>query len=208
MDAFESSELESYYNDITWIGDGNRTDVSKNAAATNAAVDGVECVGNITVRLKHPLLARMYALDTSKYSNLEKGTIALTGFKLESTFISTDQLLDNSKIVPLLNGDTVTLVNSNKSGTITIGCTRTAAGINGGDMISIFDAIRTQGDSWGGTLEIAWTFAGVPRSLEFQSVTVKRCPPALFAGNDLPDMNVQLNYARYHDNDYPVDSAA
>lgn len=194
--------LAEEYKKIELKHDGDRTDGQQNADGNQQTVHGVESIGNVVITIKHPLLLRLG--QASGYESLNSGSIALTGFKLESTFLTTDQSLDNSKIIPLLNGDTMSLTNSNKSGSITFACTRTAAGITGGDMIAIFDYIRSQGDSYGGSLFVNWVLNAIPREIEFKAVTVAKCPPITLAGNDLPDLSVVLNFATYHDNQYPT----
>lgn len=158
---------------------------------TGDAVDGVECVGNIAITLAHPLLAK---IATS-------GRVYLTGFKLESTFVTTDQQIDNAKIVPLLNGDTMTLVNSCTAGKITFNCTRTAAGVKGGDIVSIADYLRKQGDNYGGELCISWYLNGTVRSVKLQHAVVARVQKLNLAGNDLPDHQVIFTFARDIDAD-------
>lgn len=181
--------------------DNERTDGSG-----QQQIHGVECVGNVSFLYEHSLLAQL-ADEDPKYAGVKNG-VYLTGFKLESTLLRTEGAIDNAKLIPLLNGDTMTLTNACKAGTMSLAATRTAAGIAGGDLIAICDFIRTQGDNTGGTLTITWFLNGRTRSLRFMNVTVKRCPPLLLAGNDLPDYDVQLTYATYHDNDYPITAAA
>ena len=164
---------------------------------------GVECVGRISFLFKHPLLDALADADAKNYASL-KGGVYLTGFKLESVLISTDQQIQNAKLIPMLNGDSMTLTNTHKAGILTIACTRTSAGIKGGDIIAVADFIRTQGDSYGGSLEVSWTRNGQDKKITFKKVCVVQCPPFKYAGNDLPDMDVKLSYATYDDGDYPT----
>lgn len=182
--------------DIELIPDGYRTDGSD-----VEMVHGVECVGRIKFLFKHPILEAL-ANKNADYAGL-KGGVALTGFKLEEVAIDSEGLLDNAKLIPLLNGDTMTLTNSNKSGRINIACIRSSAGVLGGDLVAIADFIRSQGDSVGGTLEVTWTRNGEEKGITFKKVCVVRCPPLKYAGNDLPNMGVILSYATYNDKDYP-----
>lgn len=182
---------------VKLINDGNRTDGSG-----QAAVHGVECVGRVSFLFKHPILEALATANAAKYDSLKNG-VYLTGFKLESVLLSSDQQIQNAKLIPLLNGDTMTLTNSHKAGILTIACTRTAAGITGGDLLAVADFIRSQGDSDGGTLEVSWTRNGNDKSITFKKVCVAQCPPLRYAGNDLPDMDVKLTYATYSDSDYP-----
>ena len=184
--------------DPVLIKDNYRTDGSG-----KEAVHGVECVGRISFLFTHPILKALAKANAAEYKDLTTG-VYLTGFKLEDVLIRTEGMLQNAKLIPLLNGDTMTLTNSNKSGIMTIACTRTAAGIKGGDLISIADFIRTQGDSSGGELTVSWTRNGVDKSIIFKAVCVQDCPPLQYAGNDLPSYGVKLTYATYKDGDYPT----
>lgn len=163
---------------------------------------GVECVGRISFLFKHPLLDAL--ADANEAYKAVKGGVYLTGFKLESVLVSTDQQIQNAKLIPMLNGDSMTLTNTHKAGVLTIACTRTSAGIKGGDIIAVADFIRTQGDSYGGSLEVSWTRNGQDKKIEFKKVCIVQCPPFKYAGNDLPDMDVKLSYADYDDGDYPT----
>lgn len=183
-------------NDIELIPDGYRTDGSD-----QEAVHGVECVGRISFLFTHPILEAL--AKKTGYDGLAGG-VYLTGFKLEDVAIRTAGMMANAKLIPMLNGDTMTLTNSNKSGTLTIACTRTAAGIKGGDLVTIADFIRSQGDSSGGSLEVAWTRNGEQKKIVFKKVCVQDCPPLQYAGNDLPSYDVKLTYATYADADYPT----
>lgn len=183
--------------------DEKRSDLSGEGASGVDAVHGVECVGRVSFLYKHPLLEALAEKDPTNYGSLKSG-VYLTGFKLEEVFIRTQGMIKNAKLIPLLNGDTMTLTNTNKSGTLTIACTRTAAGITGGDLVSIADFIRSQGDSSGGSLQVSWTRNGKPKRLDFKTVCVEECPPLQLAGNDLPSYGVMLTYASYHDADYPT----
>ena len=181
---------------IDLIPDGYRTDGSN-----QEAVHGVECVGRIKFLFKHPILEAL-AAKKAEYAGL-KGGVYLTGFKLEDVAIRTAGMLQNAKLIPMLNGDTMTLTNSNKSGVMTIACTRTAAGVLGGDLVAIADFVRSQGDSIGGTLTVSWSRNGEDKQIVFKKVCVQDCPPLEYAGNDLPDYGVKLTYATYNDKDYP-----
>lgn len=199
-DSTRWSGLASY----ELIKEGMRADARTRETADKYTNDGVECIGNVDIYLQHPLLYALAAQNADIGKTIVNGVVHLTGFKLESTFITADNLMDNAKIVPLLNGDTMTLVNTNCSGTVTIACTRTAAGIAGGDIIAVADFLRKQGDNYGGFLTVEWYLNGKKRKLVFSHAVVKRCQPIVLAGNDIPDHTVQFSYARMIDGDSPV----
>ena len=130
------------------------------------------------------------------------GSVYLTGFKLESVMVSAEQQIDNAKVIPLVNGDSITITNLCKSGILTFAASRTAAGLKGGDAVSVFDFVRSQGDD-GGTLEIAWRMNGNDHKIIFSGVCVQRCPPLTLAGNDVPEYSITLTYSNYSDSDSP-----
>jgi len=153
------------------------------------ATHNVQSVGNsdLSIVLSHPVLAAAgYPAD-----------IALTGFKLEGQFLSSEQLLDNSKVVPLLNGDTISITNTNRSGTITFNCTRASGTLANGDIVAVANKLQELGDNSGGTLIVSYGFNGAIFKVTFYSVTVRSAPPLLMAGNDVPDYSVRLNYGDY-----------
>ena len=187
---------------VTLIPQGKRAD--------NKDLDknhGVECVGRVSFLLKHPLLEALADANKADYGDA-KGGVYLTGFKLESVLVSTDQQIQNAKLIPMLNGDSMTLTNTHKAGILSIACTRTSAGIVGGDLIAVCDFIRSQGDSYGGELIVSWPRNGKDKSITFKKVCVVQCPPFKYAGNDMPDMDVKLSYADYEDSDYPKITSA
>lgn len=153
------------------------------------AQHNVQSVGtsDLSIILSHPVLAAAgYPSD-----------IALTGFKLEGQFLNTEQLLDNSKVVPLLSGDTISITNTNRSGSITFNCTRASGTIEKGDVVAVANKLQELGDNEGGTLTVSYGFNGAIFKVTFFSVTVRSAPPLLMAGNDVPDYSVRFNYGDY-----------
>jgi hypothetical protein len=163
----------------------------------------IQAVGNFSVKYTSPVLKTLKENDT-QYTGIDKnGAIYLVGFKLESVIVSSSQQIDNSKVVPLVNGDSITLTNICKAGTLSFNASRTAGGLNDGDCVSVFDYVRSQGDV-GGTLELSWLMNSAVHKMIFSGVCVKNVPPLTLAGNDVPDYNVQLTYSNYTDSDSPA----
>ena len=130
------------------------------------------------------------------------GQFSLKGFKLEDVFVHTDQLMDNSKMIPLVDGGVCVITNAMLAGRITINCLRVGLstldpGCMYGDLILAANFLQAVGDSYGGTLALNYTVNGNPVQIQFLGVTVARCPPAIIAGNDLPVYPVVLNYCSY-----------
>lgn len=163
----------------------------------------IQAVGNFTVKYTSSVLATLAENDSKYQGSITNGSIYLTGFKLESMIVSASQQIDNAKVVPLVNGDSITLVNICKAGTLAFNASRTASGIEGGDCVAVFDYVRSQGDI-GGRLEISWLMNGEQKKVIFSGICIKQCPPLMLAGNDVPDYNVQLTYSNYTDSDSPA----
>ena len=168
-------------------------------AIPSTGTNMVQTVGNFIASFSHPLVAAGAA-------------ISLKGFKLEDVFVHTDQLMDNSKLIPLVDGGTVTITNAMLAGRVTINALRVGNPASGGfigtsfsdlsgDLVLIANFLQALGDNTGGTLTLSWgigiTGQQATAKITFSAVTVARCPPAIIAGNDLPVYPVVLNYASY-----------
>ena len=169
----------------------------------------IQNVGNFSILYTAAALGAVAGLTVNgvSYAGITKnsdgsGSVYLTGFKLESILVSAEQQIDNSKVIPLVNGDSITLTNLCKAGVLSLTASRTAAGLAGGDAISVCDFVRSQGDD-GGTLEISWRMNGKDHKMIFSGVCVQRCPPLNMAGNDVPDYPISFTYSNYSDSDSP-----
>ena len=120
----------------------------------------------------------------------------IEGFKLEGQMVQAQQVMDNSKIVPLANGKTTTITNNVTAGTLTFNVTKTSTD---GDMITIANALKAAGDSLGGTIRITQQVNGTTVAKTFKGCTVKSCPPLTIQGNDVPDYTVEWNYGDVSD---------
>lgn len=137
--------------------------------------------GQFTVTLEHPL-----------WNDGTPTTIG--GFKLEGQMVQDQQALDSSKIVALANGNTITITNNNRSGSLTFNVTAT----NGDDdMVKIAKYLKSVGDSVGGTIRITQEINGKTNGDTYYSCTVKNCPNRIIQGNDAPDYSVVWNYGEY-----------
>lgn len=139
----------------------------------------VIAAGQFSVTLTHPL-----------WNNNTPTTIA--GYRLEGQMLQAQQAMDSSKIIPLANGDTLTITNNNGAGSLTFNVTKTGAA---GDMVKIANFLKKAGDSVGGTIRITQEINGKTEAQTFYACTVRSCPPLNIQGNDAADYQVVWNYA-------------
>ena len=137
--------------------------------------------GQFTITLIHPLW--------------NAGTpTTIGGFKLEGQMVQDQQLMDNSKIISLANGATITITNNNRAGTLTFNVTATSGA---DDMVKIAKFLKTIGDSVGGVIRITQEINGVTDGDTYTACTVKSCPNRIIQGNDAADYQVVWNYGEY-----------
>lgn len=134
--------------------------------------------GQFTVTLIHPLW------NGGVPTSIEE-------FKLEGQMVQAQQAMDNSKVVALANGNTITITNNNGAGSLTFEVTKTQTD---GDMATIANFLKTMGDSVGGTIRITQEINGITDGTTFLACTVKSCPPLTIQGNDVPSYQVVWNY--------------
>lgn len=156
----------------------------------------VQATGECTISYSYP-----NALTLGSATLAAGAEVTLTGFKLNDQFIDTSQALQNSVIIPLLNGGSIQLTNANKAGSITFSVIRIGANLDNTnkicDISAIADAQRAAGDSVGATISVAWKFNGKAYKIQFSKCTVVEAPPLKLAGNDAPSYNVVFNYATW-----------
>lgn len=126
-------------------------------------------------------------------------SVALVGFKLNSNYVDTQQAMDNSFIIPLLNGGSIQITNDNTCGSMTIQCIRTAVELSSGDIVALATAQRAVkgGDSIGSDIVVKFSFNGINYAVQFFNCTVAQCKPLTLAGNDAPDYAVVFNYSHW-----------
>lgn len=140
----------------------------------------VIAAGQFTATLTHPL----YNGGTAT---------TLDGFKLEGTMVQAQQAMDNSKVISLANGNTISITNNNGAGQLTFTVTRTGSS---GDLVKIANFLKTVGDSVGGTIRITQEINGATDGTTFLPCTVKSCPPLNIQGNDAAEYSVVFNYGQ------------
>jgi len=144
----------------------------------------VQTVGNLTISFMHPLINSGAA-------------ITLKGFKMEGDIADTTQQMMNSKMIPLIGGDTATLTNNVLAGKLTLNAVRTSGVVAQGDVVAVCDLLQATPDSSGGTMVFSWSQNSATITKTFTGVTHESHPPLKIAGNDLSTYACTFNYASY-----------
>ena len=144
----------------------------------------VQTVGNLTISFMHPLINGGAA-------------ITLKGFKMEGDIADTVQQMMNSKIIPLLGGDTATLTNNVMAGKLTLNAVRTSGVAVQGDVVAVADLLQATPDSSGGVMVFSWSQNSATQTKTFTGVTHESHPPLKISGNDLATYPCTFNYAGY-----------
>ena len=144
----------------------------------------IQTVGDFTATLSHPLISGGVA-------------ISLKGFKLDDTFVTAAQDMDNSKRIALVDQGTVAITNAMKMGKITFNAVRVSQNFLDGDLILIAGMLQSLADNVGGLLRLSYGFAGVTESITFLGVTLVSAPPLVLAGNDLPVYTIVFGYSDF-----------
>ena len=156
----------------------------------------VQNAGAATISYQYPKALKGPGNDNT----LEADTsVTLVGFKLNSNYLDSQQAMDNSFIIPLLNGGSIQITNDNTCGSIMVTAIRTATLLKSGDIVAIASAQRavSGGDAIGATITVQFAFNGNTYSIKFYNCTVAQCKPVTLAGNDAPDYQVRFNYSHW-----------
>lgn len=140
----------------------------------------VQSVGNFTASWTHP------QTNGGQPVNLQ-------GFKLDGEFFKATQIVDNSKMVLLVNGGAITLTNNNRATIFTLTCVDNGDTAENGNIVAIARELQTLGDSTGGELRLAWLTDGTTRAITLSFVTLKTFDLLILMGNDVPGYPVQFN---------------
>lgn len=156
----------------------------------------VQNAGAATITYSYPKELKGSGKDNTLAANT---AVPLTGFKLNSNYLDTQQAMDNSYIIPLLNGGSIQITNDNTCGSIMINAIRTATALTSGDVVALASAQRkvSGGDSIGADIIVSFSFNGVSYKVQFFNCTVAQCKPLTLAGNDAPDYQVRFNFSHW-----------
>jgi hypothetical protein len=144
-------------------------------------MDNVQGVGNFSISTTHALI-------------LGGMSIGMKGHKLEETLLDAVPLMENSKIIALIEG-TLTITNKIKAGSLKISCVRVDPDYKKGDWIAWGNELLKLGDSVGGNIRIVYEFNGKQFGVTFFVCCVKTLKPLILAGNDAPSYDFEVTYA-------------
>lgn len=200
-------------------------------------IRGIQSVGAVDILYQYnstdnklPIPSVMKFAGTNKGS-LEidtSGGIALAGFRLDGEFLRAVQQIASSFTIPILGGGGVSLTNNNRTGTLTINCTKVSTpdpstnsdeiaqmytpdnssmiGVEGGarvyDLTTIAQIQQGQegGDSVGATLGVKFNFCGLTTIIQFEGCTIATVDPVALTGNDAAGYQVAINYLNWRPN--------
>jgi hypothetical protein len=144
----------------------------------------LQSVGDFSLVLQHPLVAGGAAIN-------------LVGFKVEGNVLDSDQIMDNSKVVPLIGGIVVIITNRVKAGRLMFASVQTTGDPLQGDVVAVSQFLQNIGDNVGGTLRASWGQNGNTLSRTFTTACVKRVKPIIIMGNDVGEYAVEWTFGNY-----------
>ena len=195
-------------------------------------IRGIQAVGAVNIKYgyngnggKLVLNKEVMKLGGLKNATIDtKGGIDVAGFRLDGEFLRAVQQIASSVQVPILGGGAVALTNNNRSGTLSINCTKTstptpekttggavgamyrpvgaAIGPNRNkvyDLVFLAQVQQSQdgGDSEGATIKVIFDFCGLTTTISFEGCTIASVDPIGLAGNDAVNYNVSINYLNW-----------
>ena len=200
-------------------------------------IRGIQAVGAVDIiyhynssdgKLKLPDTIRLNGNDGSTIANQEIDTsagVSVCGFRLDGEFLRAVQQIASSVQIPILGGGAVALTNNNRSGSLSINCTKVSTPNGSGstdnpygamykpsdaaaigtddpkafDLVFLAQAQQAQkgGDSVGATISVIFEFCGLRTVISFEGCTIANVDPIGFAGNDAVNYNVGINYLNW-----------
>lgn len=200
-------------------------------------IRGIQSVGGVVIRYRYN---SSDGLNLPKLIKLNKGSptipcgtggsgtgISLAGFRLDSEFLRANPQIASSVVIPILGGGGVALTNNNRTGVLTLNCTKVSTpsvtpggegsiytpgqgssiGVDGGtdvakdqyDAVFIAQAQQSQpgGDSVGATICINFSFCGMVTKIQFEGCTVATVDPIGLSGNDAVNYSIAWNYLNW-----------
>jgi hypothetical protein len=115
-------------------------------------------------------------------------------FKLDDTIVETTQLIDNSVMIVLVDGSTITLTNTVTAGTLKFAAVRHSNDYRRGDLVAYANHLLQLGAIVGSTIVIAFPFNGEMLRFTLANCNVKTLKQLTLAGNDVNTHEIEFNY--------------
>lgn len=193
-------------------------------------IRGIQAVGSVGISYKYNSSDGMLKLPESikiagqtGISIDTSGGIEISGFRLDGEFLRAVQQIASSVQIPILGGGAVALTNNNRSGTLSINCTKVstpAPSTEGGNVVgsmykgngigpvgsaNVYDLTfiaqiqqaQPGGDSVGATINVSFAFCGLNTVITFEGCTIVSVDPIALTGNDAAGYNVSINYLNW-----------
>lgn len=199
--------------------------------AEQPIIRGIQAVGAVSVYYRYNSsdgilpIPLGFSVGTATGIDTSSG-ISVAGFRLDSEFLNAAQQISSSNVIPILGGGGVALTNNNRTGTITLTCSRVSVPFSsatettdnlkmgGGSTSGQMGVVGTEahhdmvfiaqcqqaakgGDSVGSTIMICYLFNGVRTKVQFEGCTVANIAPIILAGNDAANYSIQINYLNW-----------
>jgi hypothetical protein len=195
---------------------------------------GVQAVGNVNIRYRYNsadgvlVVPKGWGADSAlkdQVKNIDTNNwVLVAGLRLDGEFIRAAQQIASSVVIPILGGGGIALTNNNRTGSLSINCTRagspnhsTAAmaigeasngglgpGIEGSDpayydmsLLAQYQQMQPGGDPFGSSLKVEFDFSGIGIEIQFDGCTVQTVAPLVLSGNDASNYNVVFNYLNW-----------
>jgi hypothetical protein len=188
-------------------------------------IRGIQAVGAVDIKYQYngpggKLLINQDVMKLGDLTEVDTSTpVNAAGFRLDGEFLRAVQQIASSAQVPILGGGAVALTNNNRSGTLSINCTKVSTpdtdsgsmyrgsnnqfGPKGSDtaydlvLLAQLQQAQAGGDSNGATLWVVFKFCGLYTTVAFEGCTVASVDPLGLNGNDAVNYNVSFNYTNW-----------
>lgn len=160
-------------------------------AVQQPIIRGIQAVGAVSIRYRYNgnggklrLPDGLFALNnkTGKEIDTSKG-VEIAGFRLDANFLRANPQIASSFMIPILGGGAVALTNNNRSGTLSIGCTRVSTPAPGDQAVG--DLEISNGTTVGAMSQIAGANIGPDNPEVYDLVYVAQVQQAQPGGDSV-----------------------
>lgn len=168
-------------------------------AVQQPIIRGIQAVGAVSIRYRYNGNNGILALPTGLFAlngkhdaeiNTSAG-VEVAGFRLDSNFLRANPQIASSFMIPILGGGAIALTNNNRSGTLTVGCTRVSTPATGD--ASIGDLTIDNGTNIGAMARITGANIGPDNDAVFDLVYLAQIQQAQ-PGGDSVGSTIQIAF--------------